>query len=306
MLAYLIRNVLVFAKTCVTNPRRRYAAAFVFCIPAFAVLYSVIPRGFYQSTIKTESIYSEQATGILQELCRAVALELPAAPNSSAAKSMQFTQSVGSWSFSPRSDLKCDRLRITNEDQLGFTVTVTLWKNPRCPSVISEICYDIVSIPFVVTFHPMEVKSSVVEAREFVPIDSPTFPLDFNHPIDVSVGKSPPRLPNKDKLMLSDLVGVLFKGKDSEYETSIVLSDQLEREIGQFFLASDGFTSEANGHFWRMLYFSAVTISTLGYGDIVPVSALARALVTLEVVSGLLLVGLFLNSLKTPEAGHKD
>jgi hypothetical protein len=47
----------------------------------------------------------------------------------------------------------------------------------------------------------------------------------------------------------------------------------------------------------RMLYFSAVTISTLGYGDIVPLTNRARGVVTIQVVLGPLLFGLFLNSL---------
>ena len=52
-------------------------------------------------------------------------------------------------------------------------------------------------------------------------------------------------------------------------------------------------------HFLRMLYLSAVTISTLGYGDIVPISTRARAFVTVEVIWGPVLLGLFLNSLIT-------
>jgi len=56
--------------------------------------------------------------------------------------------------------------------------------------------------------------------------------------------------------------------------------------------------------FLRMLYFSAVTISTLGYGDIVPVTSRARLLVTLEVILGPLLFGLFLNSLVKEGAEH--
>jgi voltage-gated potassium channel Kch len=47
----------------------------------------------------------------------------------------------------------------------------------------------------------------------------------------------------------------------------------------------------------RMLYFSAVTITTLGYGDIVPVTSTARGIVTIEIILGPLLFGLFLNSL---------
>lgn len=49
--------------------------------------------------------------------------------------------------------------------------------------------------------------------------------------------------------------------------------------------------------YFRMVYFSAVTITTLGYGDIAPISATSRLLVTLESVLGIVLIGLFLNSL---------
>ena len=49
--------------------------------------------------------------------------------------------------------------------------------------------------------------------------------------------------------------------------------------------------------FLRMLYFSAVTITTLGFGDIAPISTKARMLVMLESVLGIILIGLFFNSL---------
>jgi hypothetical protein len=38
--------------------------------------------------------------------------------------------------------------------------------------------------------------------------------------------------------------------------------------------------------FWRMIYFSFVTLASLGYGDIVPVSDAARGMAILEVVGG--------------------
>jgi hypothetical protein len=45
------------------------------------------------------------------------------------------------------------------------------------------------------------------------------------------------------------------------------------------------------------IYLSVVTATTLGFGDIVPVSGLARFLVCCQVLSSVLLVGLFLNAL---------
>lgn len=46
------------------------------------------------------------------------------------------------------------------------------------------------------------------------------------------------------------------------------------------------FSMEGGSDFSDFIYFSIVTLSTLGYGDIVPMSSQARALVSLEVLLG--------------------
>lgn len=52
---------------------------------------------------------------------------------------------------------------------------------------------------------------------------------------------------------------------------------------------------EANG--FSYFYFSVVTITTLGYGDILPIGPVSQTLTALESVLGITLIGLFLNSL---------
>ncbi|ALU41930.1 potassium channel family protein [Pseudoalteromonas rubra] len=61
--------------------------------------------------------------------------------------------------------------------------------------------------------------------------------------------------------------------------------------------AIEGQPIDTEGQFLRMLYLSVVTITTLGYGDIVPTTELNRFLVGLEALLGIVLAGLFLNSL---------
>lgn len=55
--------------------------------------------------------------------------------------------------------------------------------------------------------------------------------------------------------------------------------------------------SIANGSFkyplWNFMYFSAVTITTLGYGDILPNSTMVRILVMFETISGVLIAAMF-------------
>lgn len=48
--------------------------------------------------------------------------------------------------------------------------------------------------------------------------------------------------------------------------------------------------------FVQSIYFSIVTITTLGYGDITPQTELARALTAFESILGIILIGLFLNA----------
>ena len=67
--------------------------------------------------------------------------------------------------------------------------------------------------------------------------------------------------------------------------------------LTEFQEVAAGHLTDEQSSYFRMLYFSAVTITTLGYGDIVPVTSFARALVTIEVIVGPLLFALFLNSL---------
>jgi voltage-gated potassium channel Kch len=47
----------------------------------------------------------------------------------------------------------------------------------------------------------------------------------------------------------------------------------------------------------RIIYFSAVTATTLGYGDIVPVGPKGRIIVVIQTISSIILVGVYLNSL---------
>jgi hypothetical protein len=50
----------------------------------------------------------------------------------------------------------------------------------------------------------------------------------------------------------------------------------------------------ASPNWWDFVYFSFVTIATLGYGDISPLNPLPQALVILESIIGVLLVVVYL------------
>ncbi|MGM4986122.1 potassium channel family protein [Hyphomicrobiales bacterium] len=77
----------------------------------------------------------------------------------------------------------------------------------------------------------------------------------------------------------------------------LALTKSEEEKLTDYIRGVEGDASSFSGQFWRMTYFSAVAITTLGLGDIVPISPMSRALVAAEAVAGIVLAGLFLNAL---------
>ena len=77
----------------------------------------------------------------------------------------------------------------------------------------------------------------------------------------------------------------------------IFVSKDLIERIYAYGKGLRGLPAEVNGNYWRMFYFSSATITTVGFGDIVPITTRARLLVTTEAILGVVIIGLFLNSL---------
>jgi len=87
---------------------------------------------------------------------------------------------------------------------------------------------------------------------------------------------------NLDRLWNFDSPGEYFL-YGSNYRHPVV--EQLQD------LGNARFNHLERGMFWRMFYFSAVTATTLGYGDIIPVTNTARMTVAIQSVLGLFLMG---------------
>ena len=52
-----------------------------------------------------------------------------------------------------------------------------------------------------------------------------------------------------------------------------------------------------NPVYWDMVYFSFVTLTTLGYGDIAPAAPVARALAYSEALAGQLFIAIFIGTM---------
>jgi hypothetical protein len=52
----------------------------------------------------------------------------------------------------------------------------------------------------------------------------------------------------------------------------------------------DGYFNHPLSHWWEAVYFSIVTIATVGYGDVLPVNAWAKGIIIGQIASGILLL----------------
>jgi hypothetical protein len=79
-----------------------------------------------------------------------------------------------------------------------------------------------------------------------------------------------------------------------------------KRKIDTYLDGMHGFPHELSWeHFDRMLYFSASTLTTAGFGDILPLTVWARSLTTGEAILGIVVIGWFLNALAHEASGPR-
>lgn len=105
--------------------------------------------------------------------------------------------------------------------------------------------------------------------------------------------------PTEQQRIISKIVGAIFHVSSVYTFPTLNVPIELANRLKRFADTSSGFTSDTPPYdnFMRMLYFSVVTATTLGYGDIVPVTTTARNLIISECLFGVMLAGLFVNAL---------
>lgn len=109
------------------------------------------------------------------------------------------------------------------------------------------------------------------------------------HPGPASVG------PPVSLLFPAPLVAVTSEGPRTS--GTLVMSRDTYEQLMDFYLGVEGDPSYVSDSLWRMAYLSAMTVTTVGFGDITPVSEAARILVAIEAILGVVVIGLFLSAL---------
>jgi hypothetical protein len=101
-----------------------------------------------------------------------------------------------------------------------------------------------------------------------------------------------------DKGNVINEYGTMVPATDGQWGSFEIIPDPtlLELYLG-WRAAHTGQPSRKNGLIIRSLYLSVVTTTTLGYGDIVPLTSLARLLVAIQTILGVVITAVFLNAL---------
>ena len=94
-----------------------------------------------------------------------------------------------------------------------------------------------------------------------------------------------------------DIERFLFPPDDNGKAMQIWISDAQDDILRSYLDGVAGDPGRLSGAYWRMLYFSAVVITTVGFGDIVPMTGLARLIVASEAIFGITMAGLFLTAI---------
>jgi hypothetical protein len=254
-------------------PSLGYAVAYLAAIPVFALFYFVLALDFYNSTARYEPMVEEQSTEIGDRLRQTYLADGKGNHQKGVTVPLLYGKPVSEspYKSSPTFDVRLE------PGQVQIVVHQFVEKPQRDESWLVIVALDIDK-----------------NARNRKP--------DFSDP-EFATRQYVTATPH----VISGVnvnVSALFPCGDMEGAACLRMT--LADEVLLLALAdtASGRPWQQQNSFVRMLYFSAVTISTLGYGDIVPVTSRARLLVTVEAILGPLLFGLFLNSLVKEGAEH--
>lgn len=276
--------------------RWRYALLYVLILFVFAFVYRLLPGDhFYHSNIAREPMLRRDKNRISEELTREII-------NTFQSHHGGNQKSVGNWKIDARTFqvLFLEATDKGNDVDIRFKLDMKLTdaSNPRISLMLDPV----------VTFSATEGSESTesgdvgnVPRNKTVIVDVPEVPywekkenIDFAKTFFPTPGVTASQnreAANPEKVSVSPP------------EVIMPISKSLSDSILNLAKGIQGNPSNLSGYYERMLYLSAVTITTLGYGDIAPLTTLARILVLSEAVIGIIVIGLFINagSQKKPE-----
>jgi len=236
---------------------------YVAMIPLYALIYAALPENFYHTTIAHEPSTKRDASEISDALRDRIAEGI-------------------------RSTFKADTARFGNIE-IGW---------PR----ISELSAKDGALFFLLSFGKQSGDDfAVLHFHVRLQPESMTLLWDRsgNHEFVLSCDE-----PSQHGIRLMDICPRRSVKPISAEENNWILNPQgfvilpysVQTKIHSYIRTQSGFPSNTWENVGRMFYFSAVTITTVGFGDILPLTGLARILVASEAILGVVIIGIFINA----------
>lgn len=267
----------------------KHGIFFILSVPVFALLYAQYPTEFYQSTVAQEGMVKNVDSQFSELVRNAIRNRLSDGEETAIASD---SYGCKERNVSPeRYDIRAaDPIAefSSNGNRVPSTwMTVALW----------EACKDDMhyQILFNVNLDVRRGYNRQLLITNFFPefsYESRSYGQSANaSEFDSLTEISSPECDKYKKHILT----LTFNEGICSFSLSEVEASSIDNILDGY---KDAFAGNINGKglYWRTLYLSTVTVTTLGYGDIVPTTGITRFLIALQSISGLILMGLFINS----------
>jgi Ion channel len=253
---------------------------YIIAIFGFAGLYSCSPQDFYHPYVKFEPAVRDLRSKFKKELGEAINTQLGSSPN--LGDGMKFESAFAIDIFGERNGVLLGSVHMF----------ATLANDQGQQAFLSRL-------PILVGPHGLRTFEKKPGLVGYLPGEKA--PPGFK-----TGGELGTVYVARDSERPSDDLTMLPHNSDSERLVSqaagkaldrVQLTSEQQTEALEIVRAEEGFPASVAGTFYRMLYFSAITITTVGYGDIVPLTGFARTLAAIEATIGIVLLGLFVSRL---------
>ncbi len=258
-----------------------YVGLYLAAIPAFAAAYYSLPNDLYGPYVRFEyNAWSDSYNiGIMiQNIIRQTLIK----------RLQQPPLLVDDYEIQQPESVYVQRLTAIDDSKIKFDVYAMVWDKAKKGNIQ-------IPIPVIIDWASRVIATAGSEGK--------LISRNFRYVELDSTG----RVPSDLETLTRSVFKQLFHSSESVFSDElplIELSNDEEFKISTFFDGLSGNVTSVSGSYWRMFYFSTMVLTTVGFGDIVPMTPLARAVVTGEAILGVIIIGLFLNAIAFRASGR--
>lgn len=244
-----------------------FGTMYMLVIVLFAIIYTLLSNDFYNTALQHENSISRENKEIRMEL-----------ENSIKERYKELNQSDviidNKWRLA-FDKFKVESMILENQFfTFGLRMHYDNLDSESNPPSISNVGWLKISTDF----FPTDVEKPMMESELIIILDENDFGSD-------------------DLVLNGEELSKIFNLYPQASFAQVEIPWSIQVRLKGYIDSVQGFPRKIDGGFLRMLYLSMVTITTLGYGDIRPLTNLTRMLVGAEAVIGILLIGWFAHSI---------